>query len=149
MPQLGRSPLLIIVVLFLFLFILLPLLNRRSSSSVTDADRALRTQQALARVMSAEKAYLAQHGRYAGHVADLIPLSPKIGLDLADGVVAIQLDSSGDKTYLVQVASSVLSYNRTVVNGKKVAGNCLQLKSAGSHYCTRKTSQIAKSLPAQ
>jgi len=39
----GRNPLLIIVGLFLLLFILLPLLSRKSSSSLNDNDRALRT----------------------------------------------------------------------------------------------------------
>jgi hypothetical protein len=144
----GRSPILIIVALFLLLFILLPLLSKRGSTSLNDKDRAVRADQALTRVMNAEAAYLKQHGKYAGHVADLIPLAPKIAVDLTDGVVTIQVDSSGDKTYLTQVASSVVAFSRTVVNGQVVARSCLQLKSAGKAYCTRKTSQIKKSLPA-
>jgi hypothetical protein len=144
----GRSPILIIVALFLVLFIVLPLISKRSSTSLTDKDRALRADQALTRVMKAEGSYLEKNGRYAGHVADLIPLSPKIAVDLTDGVVTIQIDSSGDKTYLVQVASSVVTFSRTVVNGKIVTRSCLQLKSAGKAYCTRKTSTIKKSLPA-
>jgi hypothetical protein len=144
----GRSPILIIVALFLLLFILLPLLSKRSSTSLNDKDRAVRADQALTRVMNAEAAYLKKHGKYAGHVADLIPLAPKIAVDLTDGVVTIQVDSSGDKTYLTQVASSVVSFTRTVLDGKVVAKSCLQLKSAGKAYCTRKTSQIKKSLPA-
>lgn len=146
----GRSPLLIIVALFLLLFILLPLLSKKSSTSLTDKDRAVRADQALTRVMNAEAAYLKKNGRYAGHVADLIPLAPKIAVDLTDEVVTIQIDSSGDKVYLTQVASSVVSFSRTVVNGQVVARarSCLQLKSAGKAYCTRKTSQIKKSLPA-
>ena len=144
----GRSPILIIVALFLLLFILLPLLSKKSSTSLTDKDRAVRADQALTRVMNAEAAYLKKNGMYAGHVADLIPLAPKIAVDLTDGVVTIQIDSSGDKVYLTQVASSVVSFSRTVVSGKVVARSCLQLKSAGKAYCTRKTSQIKKSLPA-
>lgn len=144
----GRSPLLIIVALFLLLFILLPLLSKRSSTSLTDKDRALRADQALTRVMNAEAAYLKNNSKYAGHVSDLVPLAKKLAVDLTDGVVTIQIDSSGDKTYLVQVASSVVTFSRTVVNGKVVARSCLQLKSAGKAYCTRKTSQIKKSLPA-
>jgi hypothetical protein len=144
----GRSPILIIVAVFLLLFILLPLLSRKSSTSLNDTDRAVRADQALTRVMNAEATYLKEHGRYAAHVADLIPLAPKIAIDLTDGVVTIQIDSSGDKAYLVQVASSVVSFSRAVVNGEIVARSCLQLKSAGKAYCTRKTSQIKKSLPA-
>jgi hypothetical protein len=144
----GRSPILIIVALFLLLFILLPLLSKKSSTSLNDTDRAVRANQALTRVTNAEAAYLKKHGGYAGHVADLIPLAPKLAVDLTDGVVTIQVDSSGDKTYLVQVTSSVVTFSRTVVNGQVVTKSCLQLKSAGKAYCARKTSQIKKSLPA-
>lgn len=146
----GRSPILIIVALFLLLFIVVPFITKKSSTSLNDSDRVVRTQQALTRVMNAETAYLGKHGKYAGHVADLIPLAPKIAVDLADGIVSIQIDSSGDKTYLVQVVSSVVSFSRTVVDGQVVAKakTCLQLKSVASKVCTRTTSQIKKSLPA-
>jgi len=33
-------------------------------------------------------------------------------------------------------------------NGKVITHSCLQLKSAGKTYCTRKTDDIPKSLPA-
>ena len=79
---------------------------------------------------------------------DLIPLAPRIAGDLSDGVVSIQIDSSGDKTYFLTVASPVLSFTRTVSNGKVITHSCLQLKSAGKTYCTRKTDDIPKSLPA-
>jgi hypothetical protein len=144
----GRSPILIIVALFLLLFILLPLLSKKSSTSLTDKDRALRADQALTRVMNAEAAYLKKYGKYAGHVSDLVPLAPRLAVDLTDGVVTIQIDSSGDKAYLTQITSSVVAFSRAVVDGKVVAKSCLQLKSAGKAYCTRKTSQIKKSLPA-
>jgi len=143
----GRSPILLIVALFFLLFIVLSIINRKSSTSLNDTDRAVRTTQALTRVMNAETAYLAKNGKYAGHVSDLIPLAPKIAVDLTDGVVSIVVDSSGDKTYFVQVTSSVVSFSRSVVDGK-VKGTCLQLKSAGKPYCTRTTSDVKKSLPA-
>jgi len=143
----GRSPILLIVALFFLLFIVLSIINRKSSTSLNDTDRAVRTTQALTRVMNAETAYLAKNGKYAGHVSDLIPLAPKIAVDLTDGVVSIVVDSSGDKTYFVQVTSSVVSFSRSVVDGK-VTGTCLQLKSAGKPYCTRTTSDVKKSLPA-
>jgi hypothetical protein len=143
----GRSPILLIVALFFLLFIVLSIINRKSSTSLGDSDRALRTTQALNRVMHSEATYLKQHGSYTGHIADLVAISKKIGTDLADGVVTIQVDSSGNKTYFVQVASSVVAFNRTVQNGKVVTKTCLQLKSAGKPYCTRTTSDIKKSLP--
>jgi hypothetical protein len=145
-PNLGRSPLLIILVLFLFLFILLPLINRKSSSSLSDSDRALRTEQALTRAMDAEQTYFKANHRYTDHISDLIALSPKIQTDLVDGF-SVQVDSSGGSSYFVQVTSPVLTFSRVVTNGKIVARTCLQLKSAGDKYCKRKTSAIQKSIP--
>ena len=144
----GRNPILIVIALFFLLFIVLSIVNRKSSTSLGDTDRAVRTNQALQRVMKAEDKYFEQNGKYAQHLADLIPLAPRIAGDLTDGVVSIQLDSSGDKTYFLTVASPVLSFTRTVSNGKVITHSCLQLKSAGKTYCTRKTDDIPKSLPA-
>src|SRR5262249_15370904 len=130
----GRNPILIIIALFFLLFIVLSIVNRKSSSSLNDTDRAVRTQQALQRVSKAQAAYLAKNGKYADHLSDLIPLAPRLASDLADGVVTIQLDSSGDKTYFVTVASPVVTFSRTVVNGKTITHSCLQLKSSGKKY---------------
>jgi hypothetical protein len=143
----GRSPILLIVAVFFLLFIVLSIINRKSSTSLNDNDRALRTNQALNRVMGAENTYFKQHKVYSGHVADLTAIAPKIATDLIDGVVSIQVDSTGNKTYFVQVASTVLAYNRTVENGKVTVKNCLQIKSAGKQYCARTTSDIKKTLP--
>lgn len=146
----GRNPILLIIALFFLLFIVLSVVNRKSSSSVNDNDRALRTDQALTRVVNAEAAYFKTHHAYAAHLADLVPLAPKLGVDLTDGIVSINLDSSGDKTYVVQVASTVVSFTRAFDNGQPVKGawSCLQLKSAGKKYCLRTTDKIKKSLPA-
>jgi hypothetical protein len=146
--NLGRNPILVIIALFFLLFIVLSIFNRKSSSSLNDTDRAVRTNQALTRVMKAQDEYLAKTGKYADHVADLIPYAKRIATDLTDGVVSIQIDSSGDKTYFLQVASPVVSFTRTVANGKVITKNCLQLKSAAKDFCTRKTDDISKSLPA-
>jgi hypothetical protein len=146
--NLGRNPILVIVALFFLLFIVLSIVNRRSSTSLNDTDRAVRTKQALNRVMNAEDKYFKANGKYADHVADLIPFAHRIATDLTDGVASIQIDSSGDKSYFVQVSGPVVSFTRTVSNGKVITQNCLQLKSAGKDFCTRKTSDIEKSLPA-
>ncbi len=143
----GRSPILLIVALFFLLFIVLSIINRKSSTSLNDSDRALRTNQALNRIMDAEATFLKQHGSYTGHVADLIPLQPKIATDLTDSVVSIQVDSNNNKTYFTQVGSTVLLLNRTLTDGKVVQHSCLQIKSAGKPYCARTTSDIKKTLP--
>ena len=145
--NLGRSPILLIVALFFLLFIVLSIINRKSSNSLNDTDRALRTNQALNRVMDAEGTYFKQHGKYTGHVSDLVPLQPRIATDLTDSVVTILVDSNDNKTYFAQVGSSVVLFNRTVTNGKVVVRSCLQIKSAAKAYCTRTTSDIKKSLP--
>jgi hypothetical protein len=146
--NLGRNPILAVVALFFLLFIVLTIVNRKTSSSLNDTDRAVRTEQALNRVMKAEDAYFAKNGKYADHVADLIPFAHRIATDLTDGVASIQIDSAGDKSYFVQVTGPVVSFTRTVANGKVITKNCLQLKSAAKDFCTRTTSDIAKSLPA-
>lgn len=144
----GRNPILLIIALFFLLFIVLNIVNRRSSTSLSDTDRAVRTKQALTRVMNAQNGFLEKNHRYAQHVSDLIPYAKRIATDLTDGVVSIQLDSSGNKVYFVNVSSPVVSFTRTVSNGKVITKNCLQLKSAAKDFCTRKTSDIEKSLPA-
>ena len=145
--NLGRSPILLIVAVFFLLFIVLSIINRKSSTSLNDSDRALRTNQALNRVMDAEATYFKQHKVYSGHISDLVALQPKLATDLTDGVVSITVDSNANHTYLVQVASTVVAFNRTVQNGDVIVKSCLQIKSAGKPYCTRTTSDIKKSLP--
>jgi hypothetical protein len=146
----GRNPILLIIALFFLLFIVLSVINRKSSTSLNDTDRAVRTEQALTRVVNAEAKYFASNKKYAPHIADLVPLAPKLGVDLTDGIVSINLDSSGDKAYVVQVGSTVVSFTRAFFDGKPVKGawSCLQLKSAGKKYCLRTTDKIKKSLPA-
>ncbi len=146
----GRNPILLIIALFFLLFIVLSVINRKSSTSLNDTDRAVRTVQARDRVVNAEAAYFKQHNAYASHLGDLVPLAPKIGTDLTDGIVSINLDSSGGKSYVLQVASTVVSFTRAYDNGQpvKAAWSCLRLKSAGKKYCTRTTDKIKKSIPA-
>ena len=145
----GRNPILLIIALFFLLFIVLSVINRKSSTSLNDADRVVRTQQALTRVTSAEAKYFKLHGHYAAHVADLIPLSPTLNTDLTDGLVTIQIDAGSGKSYFVDVTSSVVSFTRTFVGGNTTpfAKSCLQLKSAAKKVCTRTTGKIQKSLP--
>jgi hypothetical protein len=137
----GRSPFLIIIALVFLLLIVLPLLNRRSSSGLTDSERAERTQETLDRVTAAEKRYYAANKRYTEHIADLVPLTPKRRItlvdDLSDGF-AILLDAGqAGKTYLVQVGSTVLTLNKVFKNGTQIAASCLSLKNAGDKYCAR------------
>jgi hypothetical protein len=146
--NLGRNPILLIIALFFLLFIVLQVVTHKSSTSLNDTDRAVRTTQALTRITDAEAKYLAANGHYSGHLADLIPLAPKLATDVTDGLLSIQLDSSGDKAYYVTISSTVVSFTRAFSDGKLVKKTCLQLKSAGKAYCTRTTSDVKKSLPA-
>jgi Tfp pilus assembly protein PilE len=143
----GRNPILLVIALFFLLFIVLNIVNRKSSTSLNDTDRAVRTQQALVRVMNAEEKYFTKNKKYAQHLSDLIPIDKSIATDLTDGVATIQLDSSGDKVYFLAVTSPVVSFTRTVKNGAVLTRSCLQLKSAGDKYCKRKTTDVKKSVP--
>ena len=146
----GRNPILLIIALFFLLFIVLSVINRKSSTSLNDTDRAVRTNQTLTRVVNAEAKYFKAHGHYAAHVADLIPLAPALNTDLTDGIASIQIDSGSGKSYFVNVTSTVVSFTRTFVDGnaKPLEKSCLQLKGAGKKYCTRTTDKIKKSVPA-
>ena len=142
MGQFGRSPFLIIIALVFLLLIVLPLLNRKSSSNLSDSERAERTQEALDRVVNAEKKYYAQNQqKYTDHVSDLVPLTLGKRVTLADDLTdgfAIQLDAGATgKTFLIQVSSTVLVLSKTFSGDQRVAQSCLSLKGAGDKYCAR------------
>ncbi len=114
-----------ILAVFLLLFILLPLLRHSKKTGLTDAQRAVDTQDALNLIESGERLYRSANGRYTSHLADLLVKSPGLAQDLAVGV-GVELDVSSDgKAYYARVESTVLSLVRTP-SGKV---SCLSFKS--------------------
>lgn len=122
------------ILIAMFAILVVPsLLKGKKSSSVSAGDRAAQTTAAVGLVDSAEQAYLAAHGRYTEHVADLI--TPKLAAALAVGV-GVQLDVGTDgKSYYARVDSENLSFVRARVGAKKVADSCLVLKSGSGVKC--------------
>ena len=75
------------------------------------------------------------HGRFTPHLADLVPLHPRLATDLGIGL-AVTLDAgTGGQGYLQRVASGVLSLVRARSGNKIVANSCLVVKSASGVAC--------------
>ncbi len=135
MPQFRRPQLLILAAMFFLVLIVLPRLHRSHPSGLSDKQKAARTQDALNLIDRGERQYLARHGRYTSHVADLLPANGGLADDLAIGL-AVQIDVSSDgKTYLAQVAGNVLSLLRARTGEKITAQSCTVLKSRSGIKC--------------
>jgi hypothetical protein len=133
-PNLRRFLPLIIIVFFL-LIVLPTLLRKGSSSGPTAKTLSQETIAAMSLVDRAELDFKAEHGRYSGHLADLLGLSRKLGANLVDGV-AVTLDVSTDgQTYVGRVASNVISLVRARQGGKTITHGCLVVKSGSGVAC--------------
>jgi hypothetical protein len=117
------------VIVAALLFIVPALTRKKSNSSASSKTAAAATADAMRIVASSEGKYLAAHGRYSTHLADLVTLSPRLGADLSAGV-AIALDvATGGKTFLAQVSSDQLRLVRSRNATKTFANNCTSLAS--------------------
>lgn len=133
-PNLRRFlPFILIAV---FLFVLLPALLKKGSSSGPSAGTlSQETIAATNLVDQAELRYKAAHGRYTGHLADLLSLNNKLGADLVDGVT-VQLDVGTDgQSYFAEVGSKVLTLVRAREGTKTIARGCLVVKSGSGVKC--------------
>lgn len=126
-PNIQRYlPMLVIFAAILFI---LPQFTKKSSHGPSKGDRATATLEAINLVGNGEKAYLAAHGRYSSHLADLIATSPHLATDLASGV-AVSLDVASDgKTFLAQATSDQLALVRSRTATHLLADSCTPLKS--------------------
>jgi hypothetical protein len=135
MPQFRQRQLLILAAAFFLVLIVVPRLHRSHGSGLSDKQKAARTQDALNLIDRGERHYFAGHGRYTSHIADLLPANGGLADDLAIGLAA-QIDVSSDgKTYLAQVAGSVLSFVRARRGEKITAQSCTVLKSGSGIKC--------------
>jgi hypothetical protein len=125
-------PILLIAAVLLFL---LPTLFRKHSSGPSTSTRATQTIDAMTLIDKGEQAYKAAHSRYTSHLADLLPISPRLASDLAIGL-AVQLDVSTDgHGFLAQVGNDVLSLVRARKDNQVTAQSCLILKSGSGVAC--------------
>jgi hypothetical protein len=112
------------LVIFAALLFIVPALTKKHGSSASSKSTAAATNEALGLVGAAEKKYLAAHGRYSPHLADLVASSPGLAADLATGVT-VTLDVASDgKTFLAQVSSDQLSLVRSRNADKILAESC-------------------------
>jgi len=119
----------LIVIAAALLFIVPALTKKKSSSSASSKTAAAATTDAMQAVTRSESKYLADHGRYSAHLADLVTLSPRLASDLASGV-AVALDvATGGKTFLAQVSSDQLSLVRSRNATNTVVNSCTSLAS--------------------
>ena len=133
-PNLRR--LLPFILVALFLFVLLPgLLRKSSSSGPSSATLSQQTIAAMNLVDQAELRYKAAHGRYSGHLADLLSLNHALGAGLVDGV-AIQLDVGTDgQSYFGKVQSNVITLVRAREAARTITRGCLVVKSSSGVKC--------------
>jgi hypothetical protein len=125
----------ILAIGLLAVLILPQLLNRRSSSSLSNGDRATITRDALNLIDRGQGKRLAATGRYTEHIADLLPLEPRLAKDLAIGMTTEIDVSTNGKTYVAHVTSSVISLTRARTGGKVTARGCVVLKSGDGVSC--------------
>lgn len=134
MPPNLRRYMPLILIAFVLLLILPTLLKKKTSSAVVSGGtRAAQTIDAMTLIDKGEQDYLAKHGRFTAHIADLI--SSRLASDLATGLT-VQLDVGSDgHHYLAQVASGVLNLVRGRNNSKVTAQSCFVVKSGSGVAC--------------
>jgi len=130
-----RQILILLGALLLAVFVILPLVTRSGDSGPSSAEKAARTREAVNLIDRAERRYLAQHGRYTSHLADLLPRSPRLVHDLAI-VLDVEIDVGSDgRSYVASVRSDVLSFVLARSGEKVVAQSCLVLKRRSGVAC--------------
>jgi len=132
-PNIQRFlPFALIAVLLLFV---LPALLRKHTSGPSAGTKATQTIDAMNLLDRGEQSYKTAHGRFTPHLADLLPINTRLASDLAIGL-SVQLDvSTNGQSFLVRVASDVLSLVRARSGAKVTAQNCLILKSGSGVKC--------------
>jgi hypothetical protein len=136
-PPNFRRYLPLLLIAFLLVFLLPTLLRKKTTSGSSASTRAARTIEAMNLIDKGERAYLAAHGRFTPHLADL--LTARLANDLAIGLV-VQLDVASDgQRYLAQVESDVLGLVRARTGAQVSAQSCLVLKSGSGVSCPART----------
>jgi hypothetical protein len=127
----------ILLIAFAALFILPQLFKHGGSKTLSSKDRSVLTRDAMLRIDKAEKAGFASNGRYTGAVADLVVGDKVLAGELTVPLI-IDLDvGTGGKSYVVRVASDVLSVARVRSGDKVIASNCRVLKRGTGYSCPK------------
>src|SRR6266496_2130768 len=124
-----------LILIALVVIVALPSLRKKHSSAPSAATIAAATVDAMNLIDKGEQRYMTAHGGFTPHLADLLPLNPRLARDLAIHL-GVQLDVSSDgQRFLAQVASDVLSLVRARTGEKVTAQSCLILKSGSDVKC--------------
>jgi len=125
----------VLLLVFLLLFVLPAILHKKHSTGLTAKELSQETIASMNLVIAGQKSFTAEHGRYTGHVADLVQGSRKLAKYIADGVL-VQVDAStSGKTYYTQVASGVIVLNRSQTGNVVLAKSCDVIKSGSGVEC--------------
>src|SRR4051812_5719726 len=110
-PNLRRyMPFLLVGVLFIFV---VPSLLKKKTSGPKAKTLAAQTIDARDVIDRAEQSYKQTHGRFASHLADLLPGHPGLAADLAGGVAATLDVATDGQTYIAQVENANISLLRS------------------------------------
>jgi hypothetical protein len=127
-------PFLLVGVLFIFV---VPSLLKKKTPGPKAKTLAAETIDARNVIDRAEQSYKQAHGRFAAHLADLLPGHPGLAADLSGGA-AITLDVATDgQTYIAQVENANISVLRSRSGGKLIADSCVVVKSASGVSCPK------------
>lgn len=135
MPQFKQRSVLIVAAIFLAILLVSVIGKRGSSGGISNKDKGLRTQEAVALIDRAEVRYLAAHKSYTSHLADLLALNPRLAQDIEVDLDVV-LDVSGDgQTYVAQVSGSIASFVRVRSPKGIVADTCFIVKKGTGFKC--------------
>jgi len=113
----------------------LPTLLKKHSSGPSAKTKSEQTIDAMSLIDKGEQGYLAAHGRFTPHLADLLSANGRLAADLAVGLT-VELDVSTDgRSFLAHVAGENLSLVLARSKGKVTARSCLVLKSGSGVKC--------------
>ena len=113
----------------------LPALFKNHSSGPSAKTKSAQTIDAMSLIDKGEQGYLAAHGRYTPHLADLLSGNGRLAADLAIGL-DVQIDVSTDgQRFLARVAGVNLSLVRARTGSKVTAQSCLVVKSGRGVKC--------------
>lgn len=118
-----------VVIAAALLFVVPALTKKKSNSSASSKTTAAAATDAMGVVTRSEGEYLAAHGRYSAHLADLVALSPRLTDDLAQGVTVALDVGTGGKVFLAQVTTDQISLVRSRSRTQTLANSCTALAS--------------------
>ena len=128
-----------IVLIGALVIFVLPTLLKKHSSGPSAKTKSEQTIEAMSLIDKGEQGYLAAHGRFTPHLADLLSGGGRLAGDLAVGL-DVQIDVSTDgQRFLARVAGENLSLVLARTKSTVTTRSCLVLKSGSGVKCPQAT----------